>query len=165
MPLLLVYETLVHILDTFRFLGGEFASLYCVNRRVNPVVAGEDQSVIVVNFKSGVPGLIDGNRISGPVPAPVAMNTLTIEGAAGTLRMSADGQLVFTEYGQPEKPLQIEFPASGYKGDSVRATQQHLIESLRSGQPSESDGRDYLNTARAVFACYESARTGQVVTV
>ena len=165
MPLLLVYETLVHILDTFRFLGGEFASLYCVNRRVNPVVVGEDQSLIVVRFKSGVPGLIDGNRISGPAPAPVAMNTLTIEGAAGMLRMSAEGQLFLTEYDQPEKPLPIEFPSIGYKGDSVRATQQHLIESLQRGQPSESDGRDYLNTIRAVFACYESARTGQAVDV
>src|SRR5688500_16073194 len=42
MPRLLVYETLVHILDTFRFLADEVTSVYCQNRRVNPVITGED---------------------------------------------------------------------------------------------------------------------------
>lgn len=163
MPLLLVYETLVHLLDTFRYLGGELASIYCINRRVNPVLAGEDQSLIVVQFQSGVPGMIDANRISGPVPAPVAMNTLTIEGERGMLRTSAEGRIWVAEYGQAE--VAHEFPAAtiGYKGDSVRATQEHLIECLRSGRPSESDGRDYLNTVAAVFACYRSAERGEVV--
>jgi predicted dehydrogenase len=165
MPLLLVYETLVHLLDTFRYLGGELASVYCVNRRVNPVLAGEDQSLIVVTFRSGVLGLIDGNRISGPMPPPVAMNTLAIEGDAGVVRMTAEGELLVTQYGEPERPHPFPIPRAGYKGDSVRATQEHLIESLRRGQPSESDGRDYLKTVAAVFACYRSAETGSVVTM
>lgn len=165
MPLLLVYETLVHLLDTFRFLGGELASVYCVNRRVNPVLLGEDQSLIVVKFRSGVPGLIDANRISGPVPAPVAMNTLTVEGERGMLRMSAEGRLWVTEYGQPEVPHDYAIPTVGYKGDSVRATQEHLIECLQSSRPSESDGRDYLKTVEAVFACYQSAERGEPVTL
>jgi predicted dehydrogenase len=163
MPLLLVYETLVHVLDTFRYLGGELANVYCLNRRINPVLVGEDQSLIVVTFQSGVPGLIDANRISGPVPAPVAMNDLVIEGERGTLRMTPDGKLWLTEYGQPERPHEYEVPTLGYKGDSVRATQEHLIDCLRSGLPSESDGRDYLKTVAAVFACYRSAETGRVV--
>ncbi len=96
MPLLLVYETLVHLLDTFRFLGGELASVYCLNRRVNPVLVGEDVSLILVTFQSGVPGLIDANRISGPDIAPVAMNTLTVEGNLGLLHMTADGRLWLT---------------------------------------------------------------------
>jgi D-apiose dehydrogenase len=163
MPLLLVYETLVHVLDTFRFLGGELASIYCLNRRINPLLVGEDQSLIVVEFQTGVPGLIDGNRISGPFPAPVAMNTLTIEGEAGMLRMSADGHLWLTKHGEPEQPHVFPATTAGYKGDSVRATQEHLIDCLRSGRPSESDGRDYLKTVAAVFACYESSKKGEAV--
>jgi D-apiose dehydrogenase len=163
MPLLLVYETLVHPLDTFRYLGGEIASVYCLNRRVNPVLIGEDQSLIVLSSRDGVPGLIDANRFSGPVPAPVAMNSTLIEGDRATFRISTDGRLWLTEYGQPERPHEFAIPQVGYKGDSVRATQEHLLSSLRAGQPSESDGRDYLKTVRAVFACYESAQTGQAV--
>ena len=163
MPLLLVYETLVHLLDTFRYLGGDLDSVYCLNRRINPILIGEDLSLILVTFQSGVPGLIDGNRFSGPVPAPVAMNDLTIEGERGVLRMTPDGRLWLTEYGTPEMPHLYEIPSQGYKGDSVRATQEHLIECLRSGRASESDGRDYLQTVEAVFACYRSAESGQAV--
>jgi D-apiose dehydrogenase len=163
MPRLLVYETLVHLLDTARFLGGEIASVFCTNRRVNPVVVGEDQSLVLFAFKSGVPGLIDANRISGPAPAPVAMNDLTVEGDRAALRLSPDGRLFLTEYRQAEREHTFPTTGVGYKGDSVHATQAHLIECLRSGRPSESDGRDYLNTVRAVFACYRSAETGQVV--
>jgi D-apiose dehydrogenase len=163
MPRLLVYETLVHLLDTARYLGGELASVFCTNRRVNPVIAGEDQSLVLFTFKSGVPGLIDANRISGPVPAPVAMNDLTAEGERATLRLSPDGRLFLTDYGQAEREHAFPTTGEGYKGDSVHATQSHLIECLRAGRPSESDGRDYLNTVRAVFACYRSAETGQAV--
>jgi D-apiose dehydrogenase len=163
MPRLLVYETLVHLLDTARFLGGELASVYCTNRRVNPAIAGEDQSLVLFTFRSGVPGLIDANRTSGPVPAPVAMNDLTVEGDRAALRLTPDGRLFLTEYGQDEREHTFPTTGAGYKGDSVHATQAHLIECLRSGRPSESDGRDYLNTVRAVFACYRSAETGQVV--
>lgn len=51
----------------------------------------------------------------------------------------------------------------GYKGDSVFATQAHLIECVRSGRPSESDGRDYLKTVALVEACYRSVETGNRV--
>jgi len=163
MPLLLVHETLVHLLDTFRFLGGELASVYCTNRRINPVLAGEDLSLILVTFKSGVPGLIDANRISGPVPAPVAMNTLAVEGNLGLVQLSADGRLFVTRHGQGQAEHFYDIPTAGYKGDSVRATQQHLLDALASGRRSETDGREYLKTVEAVFACYKSALLGQVV--
>lgn len=163
MPRLLVYETLVHTLDTFRYLAGELRSVYCVNRRVNPVLVGEDQSLIQLQFVSGLPGLIDANRISGSVPAGVAMGTMLLEGDRAKLRMSDDGRLWLTEYGQAERPHEFPIPAVGYKGDSVRATQAHLLDALRAGRPSESAGRDYLKTVEAVFACYRSAEAGQVV--
>lgn len=165
MPRLLVYETLVHLLDTFRFLAGEMESIYCQTRRLNPVISGEDHALVLITFRGGLPGLIDANRISGPVPAPVAMSSLTIEGDRATLRVAPDGCLWLTEYGQAERPHVFPTRDAGYKGDSVRATQEHLLNCLRTGQRSESEGRDYLQTVQAVFACYRSAETGQVVTL
>jgi predicted dehydrogenase len=163
MPRLLVYETLVHLLDTARFLGGELSNVFCVNRRVNRFIVGEDQSLIVAAFQSGVPCLIDANRVSGPVPAPVAMNSLTVETERGVLRLSPDGRLWLTEYGQNEHEHYFATSNMGYKGDSVWATQQHLLDCLHSGRQSESDGRDYLKTVQAVCACYRSADSGQRV--
>jgi predicted dehydrogenase len=163
MPKLLVYETLVHILDLFRYLAGEFASLYCRNERVNPAIVGEDQSLILANFECEALGLIDANRITGPVPAGVAMGSLVVEGDRGTLRSDPEGFLYFAEHGQPEAMLPFRPPASGYKGDSVLATQRHLIDCLRSGAAAESEGREYLKTVDAVFACYQSHATGRAL--
>jgi len=160
---LLVYETLVHILDTFRYLFGEMVSVYCQNRRINPLIAGEDQSLIQITFRDGSLGVIDANRITGPVPAPVAMGTMNIDGTRASMQMSGDGRLWLTEHGQPQRPLPFEPPIVGYKGDSVRATQAHLLECLQTGQSSESDGRDYLKTVALVEACYRSAETQNVV--
>jgi len=171
MPRLLVYETLVHILDTFRFLGGEIANVYCQNQRVNSAIIGEDQSLIQATFKTRVLGLIDGNRVSGSVPAPVAMGTMQLEGDRGVLRMSEDGRLHARTHGsaggpnQPEVTLAFEPPTLGYKGDSVFAAQKHLLEGLQTGRPSESDGREYLRTVALVEACYRSAQTNTVISL
>jgi hypothetical protein len=51
-------------------------------------------------------------------------------------------------------------PSTGFKGDSVKALQEHLVECLRSGSQAESEGRVYLHTVNAVTACYESAEKG-----
>jgi D-apiose dehydrogenase len=160
MPRLLVYETLVHLLDTFRYLVGEVEHLSCETARVNPAIAGEDQALIHLKFAGGGLGLIDGNRVTGPDPPGVAMGTLLLEGERGTLRVSPDGYLWLTRAGEAERRLPFDPPTAGYKGDSVFATQAHLIECLRTGRPSESDGRDYLKTVALVEACYRSAATG-----
>jgi D-apiose dehydrogenase len=154
MPRLLVYESLIHILDTFRFLGGELSSVHCRTCRLNPAIVGEDCALISLAFRSGALGMIDGNRITGPVPAPVAMGAFWLRGDLAQVRMSGDGRLWLTEYGGLEKEHEFAIPSGGYKGDSVYATQSHLIDCIRSGRPCESEGSAYLGTMRAVFDCY-----------
>ena len=62
MERLLVYEMVVHFLDTFRFLLGEVKSVFCRMGRVNPVIKGEDHTLIQLAFENGACGLIDANR-------------------------------------------------------------------------------------------------------
>lgn len=165
MPRLLIYETLVHFLDTFRFLAGEVAAVFCQTRRLNPLIAGEDYALIQLHFTSGANGLIDANRIAGAVPPDVAFGVFTLEGEHATLRMTPQGDLFIREYGQPERQHAYLKPGHGYKGDSVFAAQQHYAECLRDGTPCETEGAEYLKTVRAMFACYESAETGRVITL
>ncbi|MEX2138370.1 MAG: Gfo/Idh/MocA family oxidoreductase [Pirellulales bacterium] len=155
MPRLMIYESLVHILDTFRFLGGEMQVQSCQTAQLNPAIAGEDYALIVTSFESGAVGLIDANRCTGPVPALVAMGTCIVEGAEGMLRVSPVGEMFRMLPGEPEERLPFTPPDQGYKGDSVYVTQAHLLDRLRSGAPSESDGRDYLRTVALVEACYD----------
>jgi predicted dehydrogenase len=42
----------------------------------------------------------------------------------------------------------------------VKATQQHFIECLRSGEPFETGALEYLKTVVAVEAAYKSAEKG-----
>ncbi len=161
MPRLLIYETLIHFLDTFRFLAGEIASVYCTTRRVNPIIAGEDCAVIQVRFANGADGLIDANRISGPPVPEATFGELRIEGDRGMIRMTPDGDLRITRYGESERPHPFDKPATGYKGDSVLSMQRHFIECLATGRPAESEGKLYLETTMAaVEACYRSAASG-----
>ncbi|MFN7929502.1 MAG: Gfo/Idh/MocA family oxidoreductase [Blastocatellia bacterium] len=165
MPQLLIYETLVHFLDTFRFLAGEIISVFCQTRRVNSQIAGEDYALIQLNFVDGANGLIDANRIAGPVPPDIAFGVFTLEGERASLRMTPQGELFIRAYGQDERKHEYEIPVMGYKGDSVFAAQQHYAACLRNGMPCETEGDVYLHTVRAMFACYESAATGRVITL
>ena len=165
MPQLLLYETVVHFLDTFRFLGGDLESVFCQTNRINAAIQGEDYALVQVSFANGAKGLIDANRISGASPPEVAFGEFRIEGEQGMIRIAADGSLFLTDYGRPEAVYPMQVPAQGYKGDSVRALQQHFAECLLSGEAAESEGADYLKTVRAVDACYRSAETGLPVKI
>jgi hypothetical protein len=125
---------------------------------VNPVIAGEDWAEIRVRFAGGAEGFIHGDRHTGPVPAPVAMGSMVIEGERATLHIAPDGHLFLTRNGAPEIRLPIAPNTDGYKGDSVFATQQHLLDCLRNGQLAESEGRAYLATVALVEDCYRIAR-------
>jgi predicted dehydrogenase len=163
MPRLLIYETLVHFLDTFRFLLGEIDSVYCETARLNPVISGEDAAWIHLHFRSGAVGLIDANRISGPVPPPPAFGDLRCEGSEAVLGMDGWGRLFLRPHGAQPAPHAYAVPEQGYKGDSVFAFQQHALRCLLSGEPCESEGRAYLRTVNLVEACYESASSRRVV--
>ncbi|MGE0129433.1 MAG: Gfo/Idh/MocA family protein [Blastocatellales bacterium] len=160
---LMVYEMAVHFLDTFRFLLGEIKSVFCQTARVNPVIKGDDFTLIQLAFENGASGLIDANRISGPARREPISEELIVEGDCGKVRLTRDCRIWIDEYGETEKPHDYEVPTEGYRADSVHATQRHFISCLRTGERCESEGEDYLKTVAAVFACYESAETGQSV--
>jgi D-apiose dehydrogenase len=68
MPRLLLFETLVHHIDTSRFLFGELDTLFTRLRRVNAAIQGEDQVLMIASHQSGLNGIIDGNRFLDLTP-------------------------------------------------------------------------------------------------
>ncbi|MBK9165978.1 MAG: Gfo/Idh/MocA family oxidoreductase [Bryobacterales bacterium] len=156
MPRLLIYETLIHHIDTARFLFGEVASVLARTRRYNPMILGEDQAILTLTHESGLCGVVDGNRFADPIPAGPAMGDAVFEGEEAVLTILATGDI----YRNREKVWENTVN-TGYRGDSVLATQRHFIDCLRSGGPFESGGREYLKTVRVVEAAYESAGIGR----
>ncbi|MEM9940664.1 MAG: Gfo/Idh/MocA family oxidoreductase [Planctomycetota bacterium] len=158
---LLIFETLVHHLDTARFLAGEIESVFCKTQTINPKIQGEDAATIQISFDSGANGFIDGNRINGPVPAPTIFGILSMECHNGAVRVDANGSVWIRRYDQPEEQLyDYQKSEQGYRGDSVFAFQNHAIDSLIRKQVAESEAAEYLKTVRLVEACYESAKSG-----
>ncbi|NNE00891.1 MAG: Gfo/Idh/MocA family oxidoreductase, partial [Pirellulaceae bacterium] len=66
MPRLLIFETGVHFIDTFRFLGGEIDGVYASLRKLNPDIAGEDAAIVMFDFADGGQALWDANRYNEP---------------------------------------------------------------------------------------------------
>jgi len=153
MPRLLIYETVVHHIDTARFLFGPIDSLYARVRRHNPAIRGEDCGLVVLRHFAAVDGVIDGHRFLDPEPPGPAMGEAWIDGDDAGLRINARGEI----FRGPE--LVFAPPVeTGYKGDSVFATERHFIDCLRTGAAAESNAEAYLQTFAAVEAAYRSVK-------
>ena len=163
-PRFLIYETLVHYLDSARYLFGDPAAVACLTSKISPAIAGEDQALITLRFPGSLAGLIDGNRCSPMDEAAPqgshGMGNLRIDGTGGTLWLDASGHITLEPRGGARANHLWPIPSTGYRGDSCYLTQRHFIECLQTGAEFESHGGDYLRTLRLVESCYAAAQTG-----
>ena len=88
MPKLLIHETGVHWIDTFRYLFGNPTAVLADLRRLNPVIAGEDAGIVLFDLPNGVRGVLDGNRLADHAADNTrrTMGEMLIEGSDATLR-------------------------------------------------------------------------------
>lgn len=148
---LLIDEALVHHIDTARFLFGDIASVSAQASRRNPNVIAEDQAILVLTHEAAVHGWIDGHRFLDPAPDGPAMGDAFLEGELGTISIPATGDVYRNGVLAWKNDV-----TTGYRGDSVHATQAHFIACLKDGSPFESGAREYLRTFAAVEAAYRS---------
>jgi len=162
MPRLLVHETGVHFIDTFRFLAGEIQDVHAVLRRFNPAIAGEDAAILLIRFEDGAVGIWDANRYNEAAYGDprYTFGEFLVEGEGGSIRLYGDGRLTVQPLGQPERDHPYVHERKGFAGDCVYFTQRHFVDRLRAGASFETSGRDYLHTLDAVEAAYESAARG-----
>jgi D-apiose dehydrogenase len=160
-PRLLVYETGVHFIDTFRFLAGEITRVSAWLRRLNPIIKGEDCGLLVFEFASGAIGQWDANRYNETTYTNprYTFGEFLVEGNAGSLRLYPDGRLTV----QPLEGSETEIPyfhePRGFCADCCYFTQRHFVDRILDGLPFETSGVDYLRTLRVQEAVYHSAAT------
>jgi predicted dehydrogenase len=159
-PRFLIDELLVHHLDTARYLFGDIAMVFAQARRINSTIVAEDQALIVAMHVSRLLGSIDGNRFVDPAPDGPALGEAGFEGDAGSIRVAATGDVF-----QGSLLVWENHVRDGYRGDSVRAAQQHFVTCLRTSEPFETEGREYLKTFAAVEAAYRSIAEGPAVSL
>jgi D-apiose dehydrogenase len=164
-PRLLVYETGVHFIDTFRYLLGEVTSVHAHLRRLNPAIRGEDAGHVFLTFEGGATAVWDANRYNEiETSSPrYTFGQLRIDATAGHLTMDPESHLRMKRLGEPACEVDYVRENRNFAGDCVYALQRHFVECLHTGAPFESHGRDYLKTVAVVEAAYASAAAGQRV--
>lgn len=164
-PRLLIYETGVHFIDTFRYLVGEVESVYARLRRLNPVIQGEDSAQVVLGFANGATAILDGSRYNeNEARNPrLTFGEMRIDGSKGHLALDTNGDITIKPLGQPSYRHAYPHEDRGFAGDCVHHLQRHFVDRMLKGEPFESSGEDYLVTVRVMEACYTSAITGEVV--
>ena len=164
MPRLLVYETAIHWIDTFRFLIGEVAAVYARLRRINPVIAGEDAAYIVFEYDSGATGLFDGNRLNDHVAENPrrTMGEMWLEGSGGVLRLDGNARLWWKpHHGEETEHVYDQGQADSFGGGACEWMQRHVVEHLLHGGPLENTAREYLVNLAVQEAVYRSHKEGR----
>ena len=164
-PRLLIYETGVHFIDTFRYLLGEVTEVFANLRRLNPVIDGEETGQVFFRFAGGATAILDANRyneVESPSPR-YTFGELRIDAMGGHLTMDTESNLRIKPLGQPACDVDYPHRNINFAGDCVYALQRHFVDCMLSGREFESHGEDYLKTLQVVDAIYESAARSEAV--
>ena len=164
-PRLLVYETGVHFIDTFRYLLGEVSEVYAHLRRLNPVIAGEETGQVFFRFANGATAIWDANRyneVESSSPR-YTFGQMRVDAMGGHITLDTEANLRLKLLGQAGSEVEYPHRNVNFGGDCVYALQRHFVDSMHTGERFESTGEDYLRTLAVVEAVYESAGTGDVV--
>jgi len=168
MPRLLVHETAIHWIDTYRFLMVEIKAVYASLRRINPVIAAEDAGTILFEFESGATGLFDGNRLNDHVAANPrrTMGEMWLEGERGVLRLDGDARLWWKPHQKPQTEHRYDRgPDDAFGGGCCAALQAHVVGFLLEKTPLENPGGEYLTNLRVEEAVYRSSAEGRRIAI
>lgn len=154
MPRFLLIETMLHFVDTARFLMGELSLHSALMHRANPRIAGEDMVVLNCTTSSGAICVIDGNRVSRAEHDGPVSGDARIEGSTGTLSLHGDGSIVIRPHTGDPIAHSYPLPEIGYRGDSAYSVHRHFLDALQFHQPFETDAADNLQTMHIVEEAY-----------
>jgi len=156
---LLIYETGVHYIDTFRYHGGEVDNVYAKLRQLNPIIKGEDAALMFLNFKSGSHALWDANRYNENnfKKSRYTFGEYLLEGSKGSIRLYPDGKMTIQKLGELEKEHFYIHNDVGFAGDCCYIFQKDYVDQFFGGRNFETSGENYLKTLRVQEAIYESS--------
>ena len=164
---LLIYETGVHFIDTFRYHAGEVKDVYALLKRLNPVIKGEDSGLMILNFESGATAVWDANRYNENnfKTSRYTFGEYLIEGSKGSIRLYPDGKITLQELGKAEKEHEYVHHNIGFAGDCCYIFQRDFVDNLVADLPFETGGHNYLKTLKVQEAVYASAEQKKPISI
>lgn len=159
-----------HIVDTARAFVGDLAWVVAQTATVTPEIAGEDVATILAGASNGAHAVIELSYAS-PTEGEHELETLVqLECDDGVMMLDHGFRAVVTRHDGTSVARRFPptvhdwlIPRYTLSMGSCLPANESFVRALRTGQPSESDGRSYLNTMDAVFAAYLSAAENRIV--
>jgi predicted dehydrogenase len=151
MPRFIIFELLIHHLDTSRFLIGEMSVVSAKTIHISSEVTGEDAALILLHSEKGAIGTISGN-LSAPGAPPLPRDRLELIGERSSIFFDNDTLMI---HGEANETLYINLEEA-YQASYDHAL-IHFAEALRNDQPFETDRLDNLRTLRLVDDVYRLA--------
>ena len=152
LPRLIIFELLIHHLDTIRYLMGKVEVVDCRTQHISSMIAGEDMALIVLKAENGALGTVGGNMSAAGFP-PLSQDRLELIGEKASIIFEG-GHLRLI--GEKEETVPINLTDAYQKSyDNAIA---HFVNAVRSEQPFETDRRDNLLTLRLVEDAYRLAQ-------
>ena len=161
MPQLLIHETGVHYIDTFRALFGNPLAVYADLRKVNPVIQGEDAGIVIFEHTDGMRVMFDGNRTldHAATNTRCTMGEGLFEGMNGTLTLTGDGAVHLRKFGDMKTTTILPPDDSGkFGGDCTYLLQKDAIDALMGRCDFVNAADEYLTVIEIETAIYNSAR-------
>lgn len=161
-----------HVLDVARFLFGDMESLVCHTGQVHADIAGEDVATLLLRTRAGASVVVSLGYAGTPLERERFPETFVFaEGDRGSVELGPDYWLRTTT---TEGTLSRRVPPPRYEWADPRYDVVHasgvpcnanLLAALRGEGEAETTAADNYETLRLVFAAYESAASGSVVTL
>jgi D-apiose dehydrogenase len=157
-----------HVLDVCRFLFGEVSSLFCLTKRVNKQINGEDVANVMMEMKTGLHCYAEMSYASLLEKENFPQTLILVEGERGSLHLTSDFELkVTTQNGTTSSFVRPKLykwadPAYAVVHSSIVDCNSDILTGIKGGK-SEMTGEDNLRTVQLVWACYESAATKKAI--
>lgn len=152
-----VMDNGVHAIDRLRWwLDQPVTSVYAQVATTQPEIDVEDNALAILSFANGVKAHL---RLSFTTPRPAGRCRAEFLGTKGFLSAETWGALWISRHGGERED--ISFDGLGAFELEVEAFATSILE----GKPVPVDAREGRAALEVVLAIYESARTGQVITL
>ena len=164
----LIHETAIHFIDVYRFLFGDIKSVFASLSKLNKHITGEDAGIVFIEFKNGVKGLFDGNRLSDHIANDrrLTIGEMLIEGSKGTIRLNGDGEIFFRKFNENnEKLIKYEWSSKGFAGDSVFHYQKHVVNHFTKGEHLINSAEDYIQNLKIEDSIYKSNKNKKLIDI
>ncbi len=162
-----------HVFDICRYLFGETDKLWCRTRAVNKGIKGEDVAVIMMETENGMPLYAEMSYASIVEHDMFSTVNILVEGEKGSIALGPGNSFEIrttTRHGTESET--VEFPSFNWADpdyivnhESGIQINHNILNAILQKSKAENTGNDNLETVRLVWASYESAKNGKLISL